>query len=34
VRSSSFSGVGSTSNVLKYVDNVKFTDVTVNGKPV
>jgi hypothetical protein len=29
-----FTGVGSTSNVFNHVDNVKFTNVTVNGKPV
>lgn len=29
-----FAGVSDTSNTLKNVDNAKFTNVTVNGKPV
>ncbi|GLZ33363.1 endopolygalacturonase [Lentzea sp. NBRC 105346] len=29
-----FTGVGSTSNTVKNVDGLKFTNVTVNGKPV
>jgi hypothetical protein len=34
VASSAFKGVESTANVLNHVDNVEFTNVTVNGKPV
>lgn len=34
VANSTFEGVSDTSNTLKYVDNAKFTNVTVNGKPI
>ena len=34
VANSTFNGVSDTSNTLKYVDNAKFTNVTVNGKPI
>jgi hypothetical protein len=34
VANSTFKGVSDTSNTLKYVDNARFTNVTVNGKPL
>jgi hypothetical protein len=34
VSDSAFAGVSDTSNTLKYVDNARFTHVTVNGKPI
>jgi len=34
VRDSRFAGVGSTTNTVKNVDGLKFTNVTANGKPM
>jgi len=34
VSDSRFAGVADASNTLKYVDNARFTNVTVNGKPI
>ena len=34
VANSTFNGVSDTSNTLKYVDNARFTNVTVNGRPI
>ena len=34
VSDSAFAGVADTSNALKYVDDARFTRVTVNGKPI
>ncbi|SFW65349.1 glycoside hydrolase family 28 protein [Amycolatopsis australiensis] len=34
VTNCAFAGVSDTSNTLKYVDNARFTNVTVNGRPI
>lgn len=34
VANSTFEGVADTSNTLKYLDDARFTNVRVNGKPI